>query len=39
MPTRNRLIRQAVIENHTTKTSQRIQEEITKSLKRIENSI
>ncbi len=39
MPTKNQLIRRAIIENNTTKNSERIQNEITKSLKGIENSI
>ena len=39
IPSRNQLIRRAIIENTTTKSSERIQNEIAVTLKRIENSI
>ena len=39
IPSRNQLIRWAVIENYTTKNSKRIQNEVTLSLNRIEQSI
>lgn len=39
IPTRDQLIRRAIINNQTTNNSDRIQNEITDSLKRIENSV
>jgi hypothetical protein len=39
VPTRNQLIRRAVIENTTTKNSSRIQKAITESIERIRNKI